>query len=312
MPYPDFDRTKHLLTVADHPKEQVFRWIDRGIELKKMRLEGIEHRPLVGKTLAMIFEKASTRTRVSFEAGMHQLGGHALFLSPKDTQLGRGEPIEDTARVLCRMVAGIMIRTFEQETVERMAAYSSVPVINGLTDFAHPCQILADLMTLKERFGHIDDLVVSWVGDGNNMAHSWIFAAAHLGFTLRLATPEGFEPQAEVMAWGQERNPSILLTRDPLEAVAGAHAVTTDVWASMGQEDEEEERAKIFELYQVDEEVMEHAGSDAVFLHCLPAYRGDEVAAAVIDGPQSLVWDEAENRLHVQKAVLEDLMGGNR
>ena len=266
-------------------------------------------RPLEGKTLAMIFMKASTRTRVSFEVGTYQLGGHALFLSPRDVQLGRGEPIADTARVLSRYVDGIMIRTFAHQDIEELAKYADVPVINGLTDLLHPCQILADLLTVKQNMGSFADKKYAWIGDGNNMANSWINAAYRFGFELTLACPEGYEPADHLLARAK-KVAKVNVVRDPMEAAVGAHVVTTDVWASMGQEDEQKVRMKAFKGFSVTPMMMKRAAKDAIFLHCLPAHRGEEVSAEVIDGPQSKVWDEAENRLHVQKAIMATLMGG--
>ena len=256
----------------------------------------------------MIFMKASTRTRVSFEVGTWQLGGHALFLSPRDVQLGRGEPIADTARVLSRYVDGIMIRTFGHEEVEELAKFATVPVINGLTDLLHPCQILADILTIRQHLGTIDGRRVAWIGDGNNMANSWINAAYRLGFDLTLACPEGYEPDAAILKRAQT-NAKVRVVRDPAEAVDGADVINTDVWASMGQEEEQAVREKAFKGYIVDDALMSKAQQDAIFMHCLPAHRGEEVAASVIDGPQSVVWDEAENRLHIQKAIMANLMG---
>lgn len=276
---------------------------------ERMRAGAYDKKPLAGKSLAMIFMKASTRTRVSFEVGTWQLGGHALFLSPRDVQLGRGEPVADTARVLSRYVDGIMIRTFAHSEVEELAQYASVPVINGLTDLLHPCQILADLLTVRQHLGSYEGKVVAWVGDGNNMANSWINAAYRLGFELRLACPEGYDPDAAILRRAQDHAP-VTLTRDPAEAVRGAHVVNTDVWASMGQEEEQKIRERAFAGYTVDAKLMSVAARDAIFLHCLPAHRGEEVTADVIDGPQSRVWDEAENRLHIQKAIMAALMGG--
>jgi ornithine carbamoyltransferase len=276
---------------------------------ERMRAGRYGKKPLAGKTLAMIFMKASTRTRVSFEVGTYQLGGHALFLSPRDVQLGRGEPIADTARVLSRYVDGIMIRTFAHQDVEELARYADVPVINGLTDLLHPCQILADLLTVRQNFGTIDGKKVAWIGDGNNMANSWINAAYRLGFELTLACPEGYEPADHLLARAREKG-KVTLVRDPKEAIAGAHVVNTDVWASMGQEDEQKKRERDFAGYTVDEKMMARAAKDSIFLHCLPAHRGEEVTADVIDGPRSRVWDEAENRLHIQKAIMAVLMGG--
>ncbi|HET9799887.1 MAG TPA: ornithine carbamoyltransferase, partial [Gemmatimonadaceae bacterium] len=265
--------------------------------------------PLAGKTLAMIFMKASTRTRVSFEVGTFQLGGHALFLSPRDVQLGRGEPIADTARVLSRYVDGIMIRTFAHQDVEELARYADVPVINGLTDLLHPCQILADLLTVRQHLGGWEGKKVAWIGDGNNMANSWINAAYRFGFELALACPQGYEPADHLLERARTAA-KITLTRDPKEAIEGADVVNTDVWASMGQEDEQKKRERDFAGYTVDRSMMGRAASDAIFLHCLPAHRGEEVTADVIDGPQSRVWDEAENRLHIQKAIMAVLIGG--
>ena len=275
----------------------------------RMRRGEYRDRPLAGKTLAMIFMKASTRTRVSFEVGAYQLGGQASFLSPRDVQLGRGEPIADTARVLSRYVDGIMIRTFAHQDVEELARYADVPVINGLTDLLHPCQILADLLTVRPHLGGYAGRKVAWIGDGNNMANSWINAAWRLGFELALACPAGYEPSREMLERAQA-SAQVTLTRDPREAVEGAHVVNTDVWASMGQEEEQQRRERDFAGYQVDDAMMATAARDAIFLHCLPAHRGEEVAASVIDGPQSRVWDEAENRLHVQKAIMAVLIGG--
>ena len=257
----------------------------------------------------MIFMKSSTLTRVSFEVGTFQLGGHALFLSPRDVQLGRGEPIADTARVLSRYVDGIMIRTFAHADVEQLAQYSSVPVINGLTDLLHPCQVLADVLTMQQQLGTYEGQKVAWIGDGNNMANSWINAAYRLGFELTLACPEGYDPDQSILGRARAAG-NVRLVRDPREAVEGAHVVNTDVWASMGQEEEQQERERAFAGYTVDANLMRRAHRGAIFLHCLPAHRGEEVTADVIDGPQSRVWDEAENRLHVQKAIMAVLIGG--
>ena len=276
---------------------------------ERMRRGEYTARPLAGKSLAMIFMKSSTRTRVSFEVGTWQLGGQAVFMSPRDVQLGRGEPIADTARVLSRYVHGIMIRTFAHADVEELARYATVPVINGLTDWLHPCQVLADVLTVRQAFGGWDGKVVAWVGDGNNMANSWINAAYRLGFTLRLACPEGYDPDPALVRRAQQEA-DVRVVRDPAEAVAGAHVVNTDVWASMGQEEEQAAREEAFAGYTVDAGLMARAAREAIFLHCLPAHRGEEVSAGVIDGPQSRVWDEAENRLHVQKAIMAVLMGG--
>ena len=276
---------------------------------ESMRTGAYTKKPLAGKSLAMIFLKSSTRTRVSFEVGTWQLGGHALFLHDRDVQIGRGEPIPDTARVLSRYVDGIMIRTFRHTDVEALAKYSDVPVINGLTDLLHPCQVLADLLTVRQRLGTYEGKKIAWIGDGNNMANSWINAAYRLGFELSLACPEGYDPDAAILARAQ-RETKVTLVRDPNEAAAGAHVVNTDVWASMGQEDEQNEREKAFAGFSVNAALMRRAARDAIFLHCLPAHRGEEVTAEVIDGPQSCVWDEAENRLHIQKAIMATLIGG--
>lgn len=274
-----------------------------------MRTGAYKKTPLSGQSLAMIFMKASTRTRVSFEVGTYQLGGHALFLSPRDVQLGRGEPIGDTAKVLSRYVNGIMIRTFAHSDVEALARDASIPVINGLTDLLHPCQVLADILTIRQQLGGINGRKVAWIGDGNNMANSWINAASVLGFELSLACPEGYDPDAEILARACAHS-NVTVVRDPAEAARGADVVTTDVWASMGQEEEQAVREKAFRGFCVDAAIMSRAAKGAIFLHCLPAHRGEEVTADVIDGPQSRVWDEAENRLHIQKAIMAVLMGG--
>jgi ornithine carbamoyltransferase len=278
---------------------------------ERMRDGKYAKKPLGGKSLAMIFMKSSTRTRVSFEVGTYQLGGHALFLSPRDVQLGRGEPIADTARVLSRYVDGIMIRTFAHQDITELAKYADVPVINGLTDLLHPCQVLADLLTVRQHLGSVADKKYAWIGDGNNMANSWIQAAFVFGFDLDIACPEGYEPADHLLARAQTAA-NVRVLRDPMEAAKGAHVVNTDVWASMGQEQEQKEREKAFKKFTVSPALMKQADKKAIFLHCLPAHRGEEVAADVIDGPQSRVWDEAENRLHVQKAVLAVLMGGEQ
>ena len=296
---------RDFLNIADFSSAETYALLALA---EQMRVGQYSKKPLAGKALAMIFMKSSTRTRVSFEVGATQLGGTAHFLSPRDVQLGRGEPIADTARVLDRYVHGIMIRTFAHADVETLATYAKVPIINGLTDLSHPCQILADILTIQQHLGDVRGKTVAWIGDGNNMANSWIEAAAHLGFTLRLACPEGYDPDPRMLQAGLASG-SVHLLRDPREAAAGADVVTTDVWASMGQEDEHAKRALAFALYQVDAPLMALAASHAIFLHCLPAHRGEEVTADVIDGPQSMVWDEAENRLHLQKAIMAVLMG---
>ena len=296
---------RHFLAIPDFSRAELLALFDLAGRMKR---GDYKDKPLLGKTLGMIFAKSSTRTRVSFEVGAFQLGGHALFLSSRDIQLGRGEPIRDTARVLSRYLDGIMIRTFDHADIEELARYGSIPVINGLTDLLHPCQVLADLLTVREAAGGWDGKVIAWVGDGNNMANSWINAAGSLGFELRLACPKGYEPNAEILLRNQKKA-KISITTDPREAVRGAQVINTDVWASMGQEEEQEKRVKAFQGYMVDEKLMKLADPDAIFLHCLPAHRGEEVAETVIEGKQSRVWDEAENRLHVQKAVMAILMG---
>ena len=301
---------KDLLTIYDLTREEIEAILHKAAELKEMLRQGKPYRPLAGKTLAMIFEKPSTRTRVSFEVGMFQLGGHALSLNPQDTQLGRGEAIADTARVLSRYVDGIMVRTFAQERVEEMARYASIPVINGLSDLLHPCQILSDIFTVWERLGHYRGLKVAYVGDGNNVANSWINGALRLGFDLWLACPPGYEPNAKILARAQEEGSSrIILTHDPKEAVKGAHVINTDVWASMGQEGERAERIKAFQDYQVNADLVRQGKKDVLVMHCLPAHRGEEITDEVMDGPHAVVFDQAENRLHVQKAILTLVMG---
>jgi ornithine carbamoyltransferase len=298
----------HFLAIPDFTRTELDRLFDLA---EAMRAGEYAKKPLAGKSLAMIFLKSSTRTRVSFEVGTWQLGGHALFLSSRDVQIGRGEPIPDTARVLSRYVDGIMIRTFAHADVERLAEYSRVPVINGLTDLLHPCQVLADVLTIRQHLGTYDGKKVAWIGDGNNMANSWINAAYRLGFELTLACPRGYDPDPSILARAQHEA-NVRLVRDPNEAAAGAHVVNTDVWASMGQEEEQAQRAKAFAGYTVDAALMKRASPDAIFLHCLPAHRGEEVSADVIDGPQSCVFDEAENRLHIQKAIMAVLIGGEK
>jgi ornithine carbamoyltransferase len=298
---------RHFLTLLDLGQDELAQLIQRAIELKAMQQRGEIHEPMKNRVLGMLFEKSSTRTRVSFETGMAQFGGHAIFLSPRDTQLGRGEPVEDTARVLSRMVDIIMIRTFEHEKIETFAAHSRVPVINALTDMYHPCQLLADVQAYVEHRGDIKGRTVAWVGDGNNMCHSYINAARQFGFNLNIACPEGYEPDAGILAAAGD---CARVTHDPRAAADQADMVTTDVWASMGQEEEQKLREQAFADFQVDEALMACAKSDAVFMHCLPAHRGEEVSAGVIDGEQSVVWDQAENRLHAQKALMELLFCG--
>lgn len=296
---------RHFLTLADLSAAELNQLIRRAIELKQIHQRGERHTPLIGKTMAMIFEKSSTRTRVSFEAGMSQLGGAAMFLSPRDLQLDRGEPVEDTARVMSRMVDIIVLRANQHAMVERFAAHSQVPVINALTERHHPCQLLADIQTYVERRGDIRGHVAAWIGDGNNVCHSWMQAAKFFDFELRVATPAGYAPDSALAA---ACAPNVQLMTNPTHAAQGADIVVTDTWASMGQEHEKAERTKAFAGYCVDRALLAQAKPDAMFMHCLPAYRGHEVAADVLDGPQSVVWEEAENRLHSQKALLELLL----
>ena len=302
---------RHFLSLMDYSSQELGGLIRRAIELKDLRKRSIAHEPLQGRVLGMIFEKASTRTRLSFEAGMIQLGGQAIFLSPRDTQLGRGEPIGDTAIVMSSMLDAVMIRTFAHSNLTEFAAHSTVPVINGLSDDLHPCQLLADMQTFQEARGSIAGKTVAWIGDGNNMANTWAQAAALLGFELRVATPRGYEVDSQLAALDAGSSQRGWRDfSDPRAACAGADLVTTDVWTSMGYEAENEARKKAFADWCVDLEMMRAAKPDALFMHCLPAHRGEEVSAEVIDGPQSVVWDEAENRMHVQKALLEYLLLG--
>lgn len=296
---------KHFLSLLDLTPNELNCLIDRAIALKAELRNGGHGEPFKNKVLGMIFEKASTRTRVSFEAGMSQLGGHAMFLSPRDTQLGRGEPIEDSARVLSSMVDIIMIRTFGHDIIERFAEYSTVPVINALTDAFHPCQLLADVQTYVEHRGSIQGKSVCWVGDGNNMCNSYINAARQFDFELRIACPQGFDPDAKLLADNKDR---VSIIRDPKTAATNADLVVTDVWASMGQEAEQAERIKQFAGYQVNSELMSHAASNALYMHCLPAHRGEEISAELMDAADTVIWNEAENRLHAQKALMEMLL----
>jgi ornithine carbamoyltransferase len=301
--------TRHFLALNQYTKAELDSLLALSKELKDKQKRGIEHHLLKGKSIALIFEKSSTRTRVSFEVGTFQLGAQPLFISSATSQMGRGEPIKDTARVMARYCDGVMIRTYGQEIVEEFARYSSVPVINGLTDLFHPCQIMADLFTVNEHKGSYQGLKFAWIGDGNNMANTWIEAAAICGFDLTLACPKGYEPDAAVLAWAQERASSrITVTNDPQEAVTEADVLNTDVWASMGQEAEQKQREKAFAGYCLDETLVQLAKPDCLVLHCLPAHRGEEISDGVIEGPNSVVWDEAENRLHVQKAIMATLM----
>lgn len=297
--------TRHFLSLLDLTPDEFRALIRRAGELKAMQKQGVSHEFLKNKVLAMVFEKSSTRTRVSFETAMAQSGGSAIFLSPNDSQLGRGEPIEDTARVLSRMVDCIMVRTFEHAKIEAMAKYSAVPVINALTDDYHPCQLLADMQTYFEHRGDIQGKTVAWVGDGNNMCNSYINAARQLDFELVVACPPGYEPMARLVEANRER---VRIVRSPAEAVKGAALVATDVWASMGQEEEKKKRLRDFAGFEVNSRLMEGAAAQALFLHCLPAHRGEEVSAELMDRKDSVVWEEAENRLHAQKALLEFLL----
>jgi ornithine carbamoyltransferase len=297
---------RDFLAIPDFDTDELYDILELAHRLKR---RAYREQPLAGKTLGMIFEKSSTRTRVSFEVGTYQLGGHALFLSSRDIQLGRGEPIRDMARVLSRYVDGIMIRTFAHETLEELGTFATIPIINGLTDLLHPCQVMADVMTIQENFGQdLSQRTVAWIGDGNNMANSWLNAAFRFGFELRLACPEGYRPDAATLERARGAA-TIIVTADPAEAITGADVVNTDVWTSMGQEEETQARLKAFAGYHVDSRLMSLASEHAIFLHCLPAHRGEEVADEVIEGPQSRVFDEAENRLHAQKAIMVRLMG---
>ncbi len=296
---------RHFLTLLDFTPSELAMIVNRAIELKSLQHQGQVHEPLKNKVLGMIFEKSSTRTRVSFEAGIAQLGGAGIFLSPRDTQLGRGEPIEDSAKVLSRMCDIIMIRTFGHDIVESFAANSRVPVINALTDDYHPCQLLADMQTFQEHRGSIKGKTVVWVGDGNNMCHSYINAARQFDFNLVVNCPEGFDPMPELVEANKDR---VTIIRDTKEAAKGAHLLVTDVWASMGQEEEQKAREKIFKDYQINPALMDLAADDAIFMHCLPAHRGEEISHDMMDDPRAVVWDEAENRLHAQKALMEYLL----
>ena len=298
---------KHLLKLADLSREEILTILNLADQLKYERSHGIRKEYLKGKKLGMIFQKSSTRTRVSFEAGMYELGGYALFLSNRDLQIGRGEPVEDTARVLSRYLDGIMIRTFAQQEVEDLAKYGSIPVINGLTDYCHPCQVLADLMTIREKKGAFKGLKMCFIGDGNNMANSLMVGAVKTGMAFSIACPAGYEPDAQLVAWAKE-NGSFTMTTDVCEAARDADVVYTDVWASMGQEEEKAKRERAFAGYQVNEAVMRAARPDAMVLHCLPAHRGEEITADVFEAHADEIFEEAENRLHAQKAVLCKLM----
>ncbi|MDO8266627.1 MAG: ornithine carbamoyltransferase [Moraxellaceae bacterium] len=298
---------RHFLTLLDFSREELQQVLDRAIVLKKIHREGVVYEPMKNKVLGMIFEKSSTRTRVSFESGMAQFGGSAIFLSPRDTQLGRGEPVEDSARVISRMVDVVMIRTFAHDIIERFAEYSRVPVINALTDDHHPCQLLADLQTFIEHRGALQGKTFAWIGDGNNMCNSYIHAAHQFDFQLKIACPYGFEPDPELLE-KYARNVELVKTAE--DAAKDAHLIATDVWTSMGQESEQSVRKRRFSMYQINPRLMDMAASDAVFMHCLPAHRGEEISEDMLDDERSVVWDEAENRLHAQKALLEFLVVG--
>jgi len=299
---------RHFISLLDISNDEARHILKRAGIIKRMLREGKPHHPLAGKTLGLVFDKASTRTRISFEVGMYQLGGNSLFLSAADTQMGRGEPIEDSARVMSRMLDAIVIRTYGHDIVQRFARHSKVPVINALTDLTHPCQVLTDVFTYEEHRGPIEGKTVAWIGDGNNMAHSWINGSVSFGYKLNIACPDGYKPDDKLLAAARELGAEVNLSDDPLQAARDADLVTTDVWASMGQEEEQKQREKAFDAYQVNKRLMLAAQPDALFMHCLPAHRGEEVSAEVIDGKQSVVWDEAENRLHAQKALLEFLL----
>ncbi|MCK4425617.1 MAG: ornithine carbamoyltransferase [Deltaproteobacteria bacterium] len=302
---------RHFLTISDLASDEILFLINRALKLKKRYKSDLPYRPAIGKVLGLLFEKPSTRTRVSFEAAMLQLGGNVTFLSSRDLQLSRGEPLKDTARVLSRYLNCLVVRTFGQEVVDELARWSNVPVINGLTDQYHPCQVLSDIMTVME---HKDEdiraLKIAWVGDGNNVAHSWIQGASRLGFALALACPEGYEPNKEILNTAQAKSTApITLTTDPKEAVKGADVINADVWASMGQEQEASKRREIFAPFQINEALLAKAKKDAIVLHCLPAHREEEISEEVLEGPHSVVWDQAENKMHLHKAVLEWAMG---
>ncbi len=302
--------TKHLLSLWDFTKEELTGYLQLAAKLKEETLNGVRHQQLAGKTIAMVFEKPSTRTRVSFESAMYGLGGQVIYLSGRDTQLARNEPLKDMGRVMARYVDGLVIRTYGQEIVDELARYSSVPVINALTDLHHPCQILSDIQTVIEKKGGLEKLHVAWIGDGNNMANSWIQAASRLGFALTLACPEGYDPDPEILKKAQDAaTEPITVVRDPATAVANADVINTDVWASMGQEEEQAARTKVFEAYQVNNQLVAKAKADAIVLHCLPAHREEEITAEVLEGAQCVAFDQAENKLHIHKAILLSHLG---
>ncbi len=300
---------KHLKSLQEFTKAELIGFIDRAIELKKEQKAGKIHRQLDGKTIGLIFEKPSTRTRVSFESAMYGLGGQVIFLSARDTQLARSEPLKDMSRVMSRYVDGMVVRTFGQEVVEELADYATVPVINALTDVHHPCQVLSDMMTIIEKKGDLDDLNIAWIGDGNNMAHSWIQAAATIGFELTLACPKGYEPSSAIFAAARKRaTKPITLVRDPVVAVRNADVVNVDVWASMGMESEQEERLRVFSKYQLNSGLMAKAPAECIVLHCLPAHRDEEITDEVLESKQCVAFDQAENKMHLHKAILEILL----
>ncbi|MCF8055455.1 MAG: ornithine carbamoyltransferase [Desulfocapsa sp.] len=301
---------RHLQSLQDVSRDELKSLVDRALVLKKERLSGVRHQQLAGRTVGLIFEKPSTRTRVSFESAMYGLGGQVIFLSGRDTQLARSEPLKDMARVMARYVDAMVVRTFGQEVVTELAEYSSVPVINALTDLHHPCQILSDIMTVVEKKGAIEDLKIAWIGDGNNMANSWIQAAGIVGFELILACPEGYDPNGEILAAAQkEGGKPITLLRNPEEAVAEADVINADVWASMGQESEQDERLAVFQSFQINAELMTKAPADAIVLHCLPAHREEEITEEVLESDRCVAFDQAENKMHMHKAILEQLIG---
>ncbi len=301
---------KHFRSLEDFSRQELQALVDRAMVLKAEKRVGVVHQQLHGKTVGLIFEKPSTRTRVSFEAAMYGLGGQVIFLSGRDTQLARSEPLKDMSRVMSRYVDGMVVRTFGQEVVEELAAYAGVPVINALTDMHHPCQVLSDIMTVIEKKGSIEKLNIAWVGDGNNMANSWIQAAAILGFRLTLACPQGYEPDQEILAASLRRaSRPIEVGRDPQVAVADADVINVDVWASMGQEDQAEERLQVFSAFQLNDDLLAHAPEGAIVLHCLPAHRGEEITDAVLESPRCVAFDQAENKMHIHKAILESLLG---
>lgn len=300
---------KHLLTLSDLTRSDLEVFFERAVELKKRQKQGTANRSLAGKSLGLLFDKPSTRTRASFEAAMVQLGGTPLFISSKDTQMSRAEPIKDTARVLSRYFDGLSIRTFAQKTIEEFASFATIPVINALTDSYHPCQVLSDLLTVLQKKRSFENLKIAWIGDGNNMAHSWINAAATLGLNLTLACPQGYFPQKEILDAALKKNTAkIVMTTDPVEAAKDADVINTDVWASMGQEEQQAARRAVFEPYQVNSALVSLAAKDVIVMHCLPAHRGEEITEDVLEGPNSVIWDQSENKLHMHKAILEILM----